>query len=453
MWTDLRAFLDALRKKGELVDVTESTDPYCGVTAGLQKTCKVGGPALLFRNVRGSDIPVLGGLYATPERVALALGCDSGAATQAAKALERASEKGVPPVRVDSGPCQEICWLGDQADLGRLPIITHAPDDGGGYIASAVAFGHHPVHGRNLSIHRCMVRGPRSLSIAFNSQSHLLSYFLDAEREGRPLDVAQVIGAEPLVPIVSQIMPDNGIDGDEADVAGALRGAPLPMVRCRTIDVDVPAAAEIVIEGRMLPGVRQMEGPFAESSGYYGQGKNSPLIEVTAITMRSEPIYHVIHCGKPPSEIHFMCQIPTEVSFHRYIRRLFPSVVAVHFTPGGIVQHHVVVAIRKNYNQEPINIGLAAFGTNIGIKQVVVVDDDIDITDPVDVEWAIATRVQADEDLLVIPRLAGGPVDPSSRQDSVVSGVVIDATRPWGRPYPQVVTVPGAEQFRIPGVK
>jgi len=445
LWDDLRAFLNYLEEKKEMATIREEVDVKCEISAGLQKTCKIGGPALYFKNVRGHRIPVVGGVYATEERVLSILGTTK---ESAPKDFLHGMENEVHPTIVSKGPCQEVVWLGEEVDLAKLPILTHAPKDGGPYVTSIV-IAKDPEYGRNVSIHRCMVKGKNKLALVIDAGQHLGAYYQRSESMGRPLEVAIVIGTDPIIPIASQTVPIKGIYGDELAVAGGLRGKPVELVRCRTVDIEVPATVEIVIEGEVPPNVREMEGPFGEMSGYYGAGVNSPIIIVKAITTREEPIYHAIHPGRPPNEGHNLRSIPVDASFYRYIRQACPTVKAVHFTSGGIGQNHVVISIKQTYKEQAKNVMLAAYGSRLDVKNVVVVDEDIDVYDPVEVEWAIATRAHPDTDVYVFPRVAGGPADPSAKEDCVVSGMAIDATKPFGEPFPETIELP-EPKFRIP---
>jgi UbiD family decarboxylase len=436
LWKDLREFIDFLKEREDLAVIKDEVSVDCEISAGLQKTCKLEGPALYFESVRGHHMPVVGAIYGTQDRVLSILGTNR---ENVLKDFLNGMENEIPPVVKSDGPCQEIVWSHEEVDLTKLPILTNAPKDGGRYITSGVVTANDPEYGRNLSIHRCMIEGKNKLGLALAPVRHLEIYRQKAEAKGEALQVALVIGMDPVIPIASQVTPIKG-------------GEPVELVRCRTIDMEVPATAEIVIEGEIPPNVRQMEGPFGEMSGYYGIGYDSPCVVVKAITMREDAIYHAVHAGKPPSESHHLCAIPMDASFYRYIRQICPTVKAVHFTPGGITQHHVVISLKQTYKEQAKNVMLAAYGANLDVKNVVVVDDDIDVYDPVEVEWAIATRAQAGEDVYIFPKLYGAPVDPSAKESGVVSGMAIDATKPFGEPFPDVIELP-QPRYKIGGLQ
>ena len=263
-----------------------------------------------------------------------------------------------------------------------------------------------------------------------------LHRFYDAaEARGEALPVAVVIGVDPATLLASQaILPLNA---DELEVAGALQGAPLPVVRCATNPVRVPADAEIVIEGRLLPHERATEGPFGEFPQYYGPAGDRQVLVVDAVTRRRDAIFHTI---VPAAMEHLLLgAIPREASLLSLLRRSFPSVLDVHLPVGGVCRYHLYVQIAKRWDGEPRNIMMGAFAGHADIKQVVVVDEDVDVHDPQAVEWAVATRFQAGEDLVVVPGAQGSRLDPSAR-DGRVDKMGLDATRPLG-----------ADPFRVHG--
>jgi 2,5-furandicarboxylate decarboxylase 1 len=288
-----------------------------------------------------------------------------------------------------------------------------------------------------------MVLDEKRIVINTHPPKHLAIFHSRAENLGKPLDIAIVIGVEPALAIASQIRAPLGVD--EAALAGGIRGQPVEFVRCLTVDVEVPSTSEIVIEGKPLPNARENEGPLAEYTGYYGPGTLSPVMEVTAITMRENPIYQTMLTGKPITENHLIKQIPLEASLYDHLRKITPNVKAVHFTPGGGCQNHAVIAIKQTYPGEAKTVIYAAFSSNTYLKHVVVVDDDIDIFNPVEVEWAIAFRFQSTKDLYVFPEVVGGVLDPSApevEEGVITAGMGIDATKPFGKPFAETAEIP-----------
>jgi 2,5-furandicarboxylate decarboxylase 1 len=298
---------------------------------------------------------------------------------------------------------------------------------------------------QNVSINRIQINGPNRLGILI-LQRDLHRFYDAAEEAGEPLSVAIAIGVDPLTLLASQaILP---IDRDELEVASALHGGPLPVVKCRTNGVRVPAEAEIVIEGRLLPEVREEEGPFGEFPQYYGPAGKRQVIEIDAITRRRDALYHTI---VPAAMEHLLLgAIPREASLIAHLQRTFPSVKDVHLSRGGVCRYHLVVKIAKRWDGEPKNIMMGAFAGHTDIKQVTVVDEDVDILDPVAVEWAVATRFQAGTDLMVVAGAQGSRLDPSAT-DGRVDKMGLDATKPLGvDPFTfTVVRVPGEDDAAL----
>jgi 2,5-furandicarboxylate decarboxylase 1 len=280
---------------------------------------------------------------------------------------------------------------------------------------------------------------------------HLLAFYQAAEAAGDALDVAIAIGVDPLTMLASQAI--SPIDSDELEIAGALHGAPLPVVKCVTNDVRVPAFSEIVIEGRILPKVREPEGPFGEFPKYYSAREAREVIEVTAVTHREQPIYHTI----VPAEMEHLLlgAIPREATLLAHLQRSHPGVKDVELSVGGVCRYHLWVQFDKKREGEAKNVILCAFGAHYDIKQVVVVDTDVDVHDPAEIEWAIATRFQADRDLVIVAGAQGSPLDPSTtvgqpddappHMQGVSAKMGLDATRPVV--YPAHVFT----RVRIPG--
>jgi 2,5-furandicarboxylate decarboxylase 1 len=268
------------------------------------------------------------------------------------------------------------------------------------------------------------VSGPNRLG-ALLLPRHTYTFFDAAERAGQPLDVAIVVGVDPLTLLASQAIAP--IDFDELTIAGALHGAPLPVVKCVTNEVRVPAEAEIVVEGRLLPNVREMEGPFGEFPQYYGEPAKRHVIEITALTHRKDAMFHTIVGGG--LEHLLLGGIPREATLLAHLRRSFPNVRDVHLARGGVCRYHLYVQIDKRQEGEAKNIMMGAFAGHYDVKHVTVVDADVDIHNPAEVEWAVATRFQADRDLVVIPESQGSKLDPSTR-NGVGAKMGLDATKP-----------------------
>jgi 2,5-furandicarboxylate decarboxylase 1 len=446
MFEDLRAYLTHLENEGQLLRVRDEVDVRYEIAAGIRKTSDVEGPALLFENVKGfPGWRVLGGLFATRKLVALGLGVPQEQMLERYLTLE---DKRIAPEMVSSGPVKEIKWTASEVDLSKLPIVTHASKDCGPYVTIGVQVGKDPeTRIRNLSIHRMLVLGKDKLSLWAPADHHLGRMILKAEEKNRGLEVATAIGVEPALVIGSQAKVPYGID--EYHVAGGLRGAAVKLVKCETIDVEVPACAEIVIEGVTIPGERVADGPYGEYPGCYSEAKHAPVLKVTAITMRKNPIYQTALTGMPVTENHTLIEYGNAAVVYREVKKIVPEVRAVNMTPGGTFRHHAVVSIKKRAENEGRNVILALLALGIGLKQVIVVDHDIDPFDPMQVDWAMSTRFQADKDAIIIPRIACSTLDPSCPENRVTAGLGIDATAPMKEHWRfEKVEIPGVDKVK-----
>ncbi len=446
MFEDLRGFLTYLESQGQLVRVKDEVDVKYEIAAGMRKTSDIGGPALLFENVRGyRGWRVLGGLFATRKLVALGLGVPQEQMLERYLTLE---DERIAPEIVSTGPVKEIKWTGTEIDLKKIPIVTHASKDCGPYVTIGVQIGKDVDSGtRNLSIHRMLQLGKDRLSLWAPADHHLGRMILKAEEKGRGLEVATAVGVDPAIIVASQAKVPYGID--EFYVAGGLRGAAVKLVKCETIDVEIPAFAEIVIEGVTIPGERVADGPYGEYPGCYSEAKQAPVLKVTAITMRQNPIWQTALTGMPVTENHTLIEYGNAAVVYREVKKIVPEVKAINLTPGGTFRHHVVVSIKKRAENEGRNVILALLSLGIGLKQVTVVDDDIDPFDPMQVDWALATRMQADKDVIIIPRIACSTLDPSVPEARVTAGLGIDATAPMKDRWRfEKVEIPGVDKVK-----
>lgn len=418
--TSLRQWLDELDAKGHLKHVNREVDLKYELAALGKKAD--GRYALLFDDVRNSSMPVVTGIAGRRDLFAMAMGVPHD------KLAERFAEAQADPVEcamveANKAPVKEEISL--KVNLDSLPIPIHHEKDGGRYITSGVLVAKDPKTGvRNISIHRLQVLGRDRLGVLILPR-HLSNFFRVAEEKNKPLDVAIAIGLDPLLLLSSQALTPPGVD--EFTIAGSLYGKPLELVKCETVDLEVPAQAEIVLEGQLLPGVREDEGPFGEYPKYYGPRSPKPVIKLTAMTSRHKPIYHTI---VPATMEHLLLgAIPREGGLLQLVKNAVPTVCGVHLTPGGGCRYHAVISIDKKNEGEAKNAIFAALGSSQEVKHVVVVDKDVDIFDPIDVEWAISTRCQAYRDIFIIPRASGNKLDPSS-SDGISDKMGIDATIP-----------------------
>jgi 2,5-furandicarboxylate decarboxylase 1 len=377
--------------------------------------------AVLFPEPGQHPIPVVANLFVDRNWIADSLRVP---AAELLSTFQNAVHHPLPWVEVAAAPAQEV--VHEKVDLlKQLPIPKHNEHDSGPYITAALLIARNPKTGiQNVSIHRCQVSGPDRIGVLLLPR-HTLHYFRMAEEAGEGLEIALVIGVHPACLLASQAIA--ALDSDEMEIAGALLGRPVEMVKCRTNRVRVPAHAEIVIEGRILPKVREPEGPFGEFPQYYGPRADREVIQVDAITHRKNPIFHTIVGGS--TEHLLVGGIPREATLLNHLQRSFPSVRDVRLTRGGTCRYHLAIKIDKKSQGEPKNIIMGAFAGHYDIKQAVVVDMDVNIDDEREIEWAVATRFQADRDLVVVSGAQGSRLDPSS-DDGISAKMGIDATKP-----------------------
>lgn len=446
MLKDLRGFLSILEEQGDLVHITRSVSPRWEVAAGIRRSSEVEGPALWFDNVVGSSMPVVGGLYGTRRRLLW------GFETVQEKFFEKFQaglKNPIPANIVRDGPCKEVILREKDADFFALPICSHNAKDAGPFITLGIQIARHPEYGNNVSISRMQIFDGKTAGIRSVPPQQLGTYFTDLEKHGKPLPVAVAIGSDPYVTLCSQI--PGSIFLDELSVAGGWMGEPVELVPCETIDVAVPATSEIVLEGELIVGERRLEGPFGEVHGYYHAITQQPLFQLKAITHRRNPIYATALTGPPTTDNHVLGAFAREAIIYDRIRQICPTVQDVCATRGGS-NLHVAISIRATFATQARDVMLAALTVErIRPKLVVVVDEDINVRNPEQVEWAIATRMQADRDVLIIPRQRGAFLDPSTPGVGVGAVMAIDATRPYGQDFPEVAQVPGADEFVIPG--
>lgn len=434
----LRAWLRRLQAEGRLAVVDRRVDPrfeLAAVTRALD-----GRRATWFARPGDRGVPVVTGVACTRGMLAEACGTTEAGLVERLLAAEAAPRPCAPVSRAEAPVQQHVRTDGIDL-LGLLPIPVHHEKDGGHHVSAGLCVVRDTVtRVQNVSIHRLQVAGPDRFT-ALILPRHTDQLYVAAEARGEPLECAIVIGADVATILASQSHVPFGVS--ELEVASALHDDPLPVVRCRTVDVDVPAGAEIVIEGRILPHVRLPEGPFGEFPRYYGPLSDKHVIDVTAITHRERPIFHDI---LPAGREHLLLgAVPREASLLRALRRTFPGVRAVHMTPGGSCRFHAVVSMEKRQEGQARNVILATLANNFDIKHVWVVDADVDVFDAEAVEWAVATRFQADRDLVLVGGAQGSRLDPSA-EEGVSAKLGFDCTVPLGAEEGryEVIRIPGA---------
>ena len=450
-YTELRTWLTHLQNTDRVAVIKKG----CELRHRLSAIAKIldGKQATYFQNPQDFDMPVVSGFMSKRSWIAEAMDITE---EQLLPTFRHAAENPIPwnEVEGNSAPCQEIQI--QKPDLQKLlPIPTHSEHDYGPYITAGLVIARNPSTGKqNVSINRIQVHSADRLGILMLPR-HLFAFFKQAEKNNQHLDVAIVIGVDPLTLLASQAIAP--IDHDELEIAGALHGKALDVVKCKNSEIRVPANAEMVIEGRILANEKELEGPFGEFPKYYSARENREVIQVDLLTHRKNPIYHTII----PAEMEHLLlgAIPRESTLLSHLQRSFQGVMDVHLSIGGVARYHLYIKLKKSHEGQPKNVIMAAFGAHYDIKQVIVVDDDVDVHQPQQVEWAVATRFQAHRDLLVIEGAQGSILDPSTtvdwmgetgdmvppNQQGLSSKMGLDATRPMN--YQEHVFT----RVRIPG--
>lgn len=437
----LREFVAALDAEGALTRLTRPISPRFEATALMKSTG--GRVPLLMEHVGDAGVPVVSGVGGSRELIARSVGCS---AEELDAALARAIAHPVPSVTAPVAPVQEV-RVDAPFELDRhVPILTFNELDAAPFVVSAMMVARSEDGSREYtSVRRMQYLGGNRLTVLITSRE-MHEQFQRYEQRHEPMDVAFVFGVTPADLLASQIST-HLYDCDKLGVAGGLTGEPVPTCRCLTVDVDVPAEAEIVLEGRVMGWERATEGPFGEMGGYYGTVSEQPVVELTCMTSRRDPMAQLVF----PSgfEEKLPMAVAREVGLLATVRQTVPGVRRVYITPPTLGRLHAVVQIHKEAPFDGKQAALAAFASDKDLKHVVVVDDDVDPTDPEQVEWAIATRLQADRDVFIIPGCNGSPLEPSHVERGMTAKMGLDATYTHGDPIYVRTHVPGEEHVRI----
>ncbi|MCP5268381.1 MAG: 4-hydroxy-3-polyprenylbenzoate decarboxylase [Zoogloeaceae bacterium] len=459
-YKDLRDFIAQLERIGELKRVSVEVDPVLEMTEICDRVLRTGGPAILFEKVKGHDMPVLGNLFGTPRRVALGMGQeDMLALREVGKTLAYLKEPEPPkglkdawdklpllkqvlamaPKVLSSAPCQEVVWDEKDVDLSRLPIQHCWPGDVAPLITWGLTITRGPNKSRqNLGIYRQQVLGPNKLIMRWLAHRGGALDFRDHCQKfpGQPYPVAVALGADPAT-ILGAVTPVPDTLS-EYQFAGLLRGSRTELVKCigdlqRKADLQVPASAEIVLEGVIHPGESALEGPYGDHTGYYNEQAEFPVFTVERITMRRDPIYHSTYTGKPPDEPAMLGVALNEV-FVPILQKQFPEIVDFYLPPEGCSYRLAVVSIRKQYagHAKRVMFGIWSFLRQfMYTKFIIVVDDDVDVRDWKEVIWALTTRVDAARDTLIAENTPIDYLDFASPVAGLGSKMGVDATNKW----------------------
>ena len=465
-YKDLRDFLTQLEALGELKRIQTEVDPKLEMTEICDRILKAQGPAVLFEHPKGHTIPVLGNLFGTPKRVALGMGQESVEALREVgkllaylkepdppKGLKDAWDKlpvlkqvlNMAPKELSSAPCQEIVWEGSDADLSRIPVQTCWPGDAAPLITWGLTVTRGPNKTRqNLGIYRQQVIGPNKVIMRWLAHRGGALDFREfcLLNPGKPYPLAVALGADPAT-ILGAVtpVPDSL---SEYQFAGLLRGAKTEVVKCIGNDLQVPASAEIVLEGAIHPGEIALEGPYGDHTGYYNEQETFPVFTIDRITMRRNPIYHSTYTGKPPDEPAILGVALNEV-FVPLLQKQFPEITDFYLPPEGCSYRMAVVSMKKQYagHSKRVMFGIWSFLRQfMYTKFIIVTDDDINVRDWKEVIWAITTRVDPVRDTLLVENTPIDYLDFASPISGLGGKMGLDATnkfpgetnREWGTP-------------------
>ena len=476
-YKDLRDFLSQLETLGELRRVNVPVNPKLEMTEICDRVLKSGGPAILFEQPAGHTIPVLGNLFGTPRRVALGMGQENVEALrdvgkllaflkepEPPKGLRDTWEKwpkfkkilDMAPKTVSRAPCQEVVLEGDEVDLAKLPIQTCWPGDAGPLITWGLTVTKGPLKERqNLGIYRQQVIARNKVIMRWLAHRGGALDFRDwcNAHPGEPFPVAVALGADPAT-ILGAVTPVPDTLS-EYQFAGLLRGGKTEIVKCVSNGLHVPAGAEIVLEGHIMPGETAPEGPFGDHTGYYNEVDSFPVFTITHITMRRDPIYHSTYTGKPPDEPAVLGVALNEV-FVPLLQKQFPEITDFYLPPEGCSYRLAVVSMKKQYpgHAKRVLMGVWSFLRQfMYTKFIIVTDDDVNIRDWKEVVWAMTTRVDAARDTVIVENTPIDYLDFASPVSGLGSKMGIDATnkwrgettREWGRP----ITMDEAVKSRV----
>jgi 4-hydroxy-3-polyprenylbenzoate decarboxylase len=471
-YSDLREFIKALEKNGELKRITIPVDPDLEITEFADRVVKQGGPALLFENPKNSRVPVLINAFASMRKMEIAL--EVGNVQQIADRISEYLEMRMPqgligklkmlpklaemgsffPKIVDSGPCKEVV-LKDNFSLRDFPVLKCWPDDGGPFITLPMVFTRNPDTGkRNCGMYRMQVYDDRTTGMHWQTHKQGAEHYRRRLKEGKDarMPVAVAIGSDPPT-MYSAILPLPP-DLDEMMIAGFLRGRPVEMVKCETCDLEVPANAEIVLEGYVEIGEKRREGPFGDHTGFYSLDDDYPVFHVTCVTHRKNPIYATTIVGPPPMEDFYMGKAIERI-FLPLMRMQLPEVRDISMPAEGVFHNLILISIRKSYPLHARKVMHAIWGLGQAMfsKCIVVVDEDVNVQDVREVAWKALNNIDPERDIQFVL----GPVDSldhASRMANYGSKMGIDATRKWPeegftRPWPDVIRMTPEVKRRV----
>ncbi len=445
---DLKKFITLLEKQNELIRITEEVSPHLEITEITDRVSKLHGKALLFEHVTGYTTPVLMNAFGSMKRVAWALGVNE--VEEIGKLFEELMESRVPvgwlerfkllpklkrflamsSKIIKNPPCQKIIYKGEDISLSQLPVLFCWPGDGGPFITLPTVFTKHPVTGkRNVGMYRMHVYDDRTTGMHWHTHKDGAEHYRQAEKLNQRLEVAVAIGPDPIVTYVATapLPPDI----DEIQFAGFIQNAPIEMAKCLTIDQEVPANAQFVLEGYVEPGERHTEGPFGDHTGYYSPADSYPVFHLTCLTHQKDPVYPATIVGKPPMEDCFLAKA-TERIFLPLIKAQLPEIVDLNLPIEGVFHNLALVSIKKSYpaQAQKVMSSLWGMGQMMFTKIIIVFESDVNVHNLSEVLWRLGNDIDPKRDIIFFE----GPVDALDHAASnphLGSKMGIDATRKW----------------------
>ncbi|MGB9977804.1 UbiD family decarboxylase [Methanobacterium sp.] len=413
----MREFLKVLEKDFKVIKIEKEVSAEYEVAKILREHSK---DVVIFENVKDYDMKIISGICNTRDKIARGI---SVTVPEITKKIMKATENPIPVENVEN--IKENFNTQKEPDLSKIPVPTYYKKDGGAYITAGVVIAKDPETGiRNASIHRMLVSGKNKLGIRIVPRN-LYTYYKKAEEMDKPLDIAIAIGMHPATLLATTTSVP--ITTDELEVANNFHNGNMKLVRCENIDLDVPDA-EIIMEGKILPHEREPEGPFVDLTDTYDVVRDEPVIKLNKIHYKEDPFYHAI---MPAGFEHRLLQgLPQEPRIYNAVLNTVPTVQNVVLTEGGCCWLHAAVSIKKQTQGDGKNVLMAALAAHPSLKHAIVVDEDVDIFDPEDLEYAIATRVKGDEDIMIVPGARGSSLDPCAKPDGTTTKIGVDATKP-----------------------
>ena len=444
-WKDMREFLEYLKEQNQAVFIDEEVDPSWEINGITRTVLQEKGPAVVFNHIKGADYPVVTGMLATDKRFLWALGLERW--DEFNQEWVKRTEKPIAPRIVESGACQEEIIQEADIDLDKICNIKWHDHDGGAFPGTlSISVTKDPDSGLlNAGIYRMGTLGKNKLGWGAPEYTHGRQHYIKYERMGKPMPMAVITGYDPIIEIAACTRTGPGVD--EFHIAGALKGEPVEMVKCKTIDIEVPASSEFVFEGYVYPTERAIEGGFGEYTGYYGEARENPVFVITTVTHRKNPLYLGTREQWYPSESAFCVGKSSQAEAFKTLKTLVPGLLDLRCD----VTYEAIAKIDKLFMGHPQQVIDAIWGaTYARYKHVIVVDKDIDIWDYDSVHWALSTRVSAERDVYILPRKGGQWLDPATtlKEKGFQTGLGIDATMPtesykfWDEKTPLTVDDP-----------